>query len=111
MIEGKLLLKILKTKGVAYLLQYTEEIEYEDLKPHLRELQTILEEFSKVFKAPQGLLPPGIVITESLLSIHNSQLMLDHIDIPSIKRMESKSKYKRCLPQVSYNPTQASLLL
>lgn len=70
--KGKLLLKILKTKWVAYLLQYADEKEG-DSEPHLEELQTILEEFSEIFDTPKNCHPLEIVITESLLSICNSR--------------------------------------
>lgn len=55
-IEGKLLINLLQTKGLAYMLQFVEGDEGErELYP--KELEGIIGEFSSIFKEPQGLPP------------------------------------------------------
>lgn len=92
LIEGKLLVKLLQTKGLAYMLQFVESGDGEEFELYSRELGDILKEFPSVFEEPKGLSPLEVVIIAFLWLILNSHPMPDHIDIHFIRRMRSRGR-------------------
>lgn len=57
MVEGKFLMKILQTKGMAYMLHELDTEEEEKNERYLGALLDILDLFKGVFELPQGLPP------------------------------------------------------
>lgn len=51
-------MKLLQTKGVAYVVQAVEEGDEETREPYLKDFQGVLNEYAGVFDTPRGLTPP-----------------------------------------------------
>lgn len=56
-VEGKLLMKLLQSKGVAYMLHHGDNEEEFVTKHYLEALQEVLAKYAEVFEIPYGLPP------------------------------------------------------